>query len=301
MAEAISSNEPVVDSKVKQVVSNIRNLPTPPIVFHQIQKVINDPKVSAGQIAGILSEDPAMSVKVLKLTNSAFYGLSREIDSVKQAVVVVGLEAIKNLVLSASVIDMFKGKDYDQEFQEQFWRHSLATAFCGRIISRKLRARGLVDPDTAFSGGLLHDIGKIIIACYLPDHYKRYSEARAAEKVATDYDIESSVLGYTHDQVGALLAAQWKLPAKLCEAITYHHHPEKAPSGEAIGYLVHVANHIAKKTFYFDDDAFRVGELSAEVMDYMQLTDGQIEMFCESLREEYVKAETFMQMAGLTG
>ena len=99
-----------VDNRVKQVVSNIRNLPTPPIVFQQIQKVLDDPNVSATQIAKILSEDPAMSVKVLKLTNSAFYGLSREVESVKQAVVIVGLEAVRNLVLSASVFDMFKGE-----------------------------------------------------------------------------------------------------------------------------------------------------------------------------------------------
>ncbi|MFQ5499158.1 MAG: HDOD domain-containing protein [Candidatus Zixiibacteriota bacterium] len=156
-----------IDNKVRQIIANIRNLPTPPIVFHQIQKVMNDPYVSAGQIASILSEDPAMSVKVLKLTNSAFYGLSREVDSVKQAVVIVGLEAIKNLVLSASVLEMFKGQDIDREFQEEFWRHSLATGFCGRILAKALTGKGRIDPDSAFSAGLLHDIGKMIFSCFL--------------------------------------------------------------------------------------------------------------------------------------
>jgi HD-like signal output (HDOD) protein len=115
-----------IDNKVKLVVSNIRNLPTPPIVFHQIQQVISDPNSSAGQVAAVLAEDPAMSVKVLKLTNSAFYGLTREIESVKHAVLIVGMEAVKNLVLSASVLDMFKGNSVDQEFQESFWHHSLS-------------------------------------------------------------------------------------------------------------------------------------------------------------------------------
>ncbi|HHI03481.1 MAG TPA: HDOD domain-containing protein, partial [candidate division Zixibacteria bacterium] len=96
------------ENRVKQLIGNIRNLPTPPIVFEQIQKVINKPETSVGDIASILSEDPAMSVKVLKLTNSAFYGLQREIDSVKHAVMIIGLEAVKNLVLSASVLNMFK-------------------------------------------------------------------------------------------------------------------------------------------------------------------------------------------------
>ncbi|UCC43460.1 MAG: HDOD domain-containing protein, partial [Candidatus Zixiibacteriota bacterium] len=166
-----------VDSKIRQIISNIRNLPTPPIVFHQIQKVINDPAVSAVQIASILSEDPAMSVKVLKLTNSAFYGLAREVESVKQAVVIVGMEAIKNLVLSASVLDMFKGDDFDREFQERFWRHSLAVGFCGRILAKKVRSRGIVDADAAFSAGLLHDVGKIVLCCFLKDEYKKFAEA----------------------------------------------------------------------------------------------------------------------------
>lgn len=148
------------EHRVKQVVAGIRNLPTPPIVFQQIQKVINNPSASAAQVAAILSEDPAMSVKVLKLTNSAFYGLPREIDSVKQAVVIVGMEAVRNLVLSASVLDMFKGKAIDQEYQEKFWRHSLATAFCCRSLAEALKTRGHVDPDSAFSAGLLHDIGR---------------------------------------------------------------------------------------------------------------------------------------------
>lgn len=112
---------------MRQVVSSIRNLPTPPIVFTQIQKVLNKETASAGDVANILAEDPSMSAKVLKLTNSAFYGLAREIDSVKQAVVIVGMDAIKNLVLSASVLEMFKGNSLSQEFQEKFWRHSLAT------------------------------------------------------------------------------------------------------------------------------------------------------------------------------
>ena len=205
---------PGIDNKAKQVVSNIRNLPTPPIVFHQIQKVINDPMVSAGRIAGILQEDPAMSVKVLKLTNSAFYGLSREIESVKQAVVIVGLEAIKNLVLSASVLDMFKGKDIDQDFQDKFWRHSLAVGFCARLLARRAKARGMIDPDSAFSGGLLHDIGKVILCCFLPKEHTAIKEARETNAEMESFLLEEQVIGYNHCQIGDVLAKQWKLPCR---------------------------------------------------------------------------------------
>jgi putative nucleotidyltransferase with HDIG domain len=288
-----------IDNKVKLVVSNIRNLPTPPIVFHQIQKVINDPKVSAGQIAKILQEDPAMSVKVLKLTNSAFYGLSREIESVKQAVIIVGLEAIKNLVLSASVLDMFKGKNIDQEFQEKFWRHSLAVGFCARLLARMGRVRGMLDPDSAFSGGLLHDIGKVIMCCFLQEEHMQVKKERAADRELPTYQIEERVLGYNHAQIGSILAEQWKLPRRLTEAVSFHHHPQLATSEEMIPYVIHVANVVAKKTFYDNDEQYLVGTIEEGVLEFMQLTDEDLEKLTDGLRQEYLKAETFMQMVGL--
>lgn len=289
-----------IDNKVKRVVSNIRNLPTPPIVFHQIQKVISDPEVSAGHIAGILAEDPAMSVKVLKLTNSAFYGLSREVDSVKQAVVIVGMEAIKNLVLSASVLDMFRGKSVDQDFQESYWRHSLAAGCCCRILARRIRSRGFVDPDAAFSSGLLHDIGKMVVSCFLPDEHSQLMQERKSDHTTVDYEIEERVLGYTHAQIGGFLAKQWKLPQRLGDAITFHHHPQLNDSEDPLVYLVHFGNYLAKKTFYNADNTYLIGSLQPGVMEYLQVSDDDLGNFNEVLREEYLKAETFMQMAGIT-
>ena len=289
-----------VDNKVKQVVSNIRNLPTPPIVFHQIQKVINDPLVSAGQIAKILQEDPAMSVKVLKLTNSAFYGLAREVESVKQAVVIVGLEAIKNLVLSASVLDMFKGKDVDSDFQDKFWRHSLGVGFCARLLAKRAKSRGMIDPDSAFSGGLLHDIGKVILCCFLPKEYATVKEARDANTELDTVTLEEQVLGYNHAQIGAILAEQWKLPARLIDAVTYHHQPQTCPSDELIPYIINVANYVAKDTFYDQFEQHLVGAVGEGVLEYLQIDEASLETLAEDLREEYLKSETFMQMAGLT-
>lgn len=288
-----------VDNKVRQVVSNIRNLPTPPIVFHQIQKVISDPKVSATNIAAILAEDPAMSVKVLKLTNSAFYGLTREVESVKQAVVFVGMEAIKNLVLSASVLDMFKGKNVDTEFQEKFWRHSLATAFCARILAKQLHRCGIVDPDTAFSAGLLHDIGKIVIACFLPAEYARFQERRQPDTQSATWQIEADVLGYTHAQIGALLAVQWKLPHKLGESITFHHTPNAHGGQDPIVAVTYLANYVAKKTFFDPDEEYLIGTLDHTVLNRMGIDESDLERFEDALRQEYLKAETFMQMVGI--
>lgn len=288
-----------IDNKAKNVISNIRSLPTPPIVFHQIQKVTNDDNASATRVAAVLAEDPAMSVKVLKLTNSAFYGLAREVDSVKQAVVIVGMEAIKNLVLSSSVLDMFKGKDIDQGYQDRFWRHSLATACCSRLLARKFRARAIIDGDTAFSAGLLHDIGKLIICCFLTDEYKLLKLAREKDTTTADHLLENQTLGFNHAVIGGYLAVQWKLPQTLADSISYHHEPQDCETGNAVPYLIHLANFLAKKTLASEDDGTIEQPLDEGVLEFLKVADSDLEALCDSLREEYSKAETFMQMAGL--
>ena len=288
-----------VESKVRRVVANIRNLPTPPIVFQQIQKVINDPNVSAGSIAAVLSEDPAMSIKVLKLTNSAFYGLSREVDSVKQAVLIVGLEAIKNLVLSASVLDMFKGKNIDEDFNDKFWRHSLATGVACRMLAKKIKHRGFLDADPAFSAGLLHDIGKLILICFLPEEAAAYRTMREADKHSTDHQVEERAIGFTHAQIGGVLAETWKLPGKLAEAITFHHKPQLAEDENTVAYFVHLGNYLAKRTFLDPDEQYLVGIVEPGVLEFLGLQESDLDSYAEHLREEYLKAETFMQMVGL--
>jgi putative nucleotidyltransferase with HDIG domain len=289
-----------IDNKVKRVVSNISNLPTPPIVFHQIQKVINDPNSTVTKIAAVLAEDPATSVKVLKLTNSAFYGLSHEVTSVKQAVMVVGMEAIKNLVLSASVLDMFKGDDKNVEFQDSFWRHSLASAFCCRLLARSVRSRGIVDPDSAFSCGLLHDIGKIVMCFFLPEEWANLRERREQDDGIPDHELETEVLGYNHAQIGGILAEQWKLPAALGDAISRHHSPMEGEAETPTAHLVNVASYLSRETFPGGATPQAPGQLAEGVADYLGLTPVDMETHMASLREEYVKAETFMQMAGIS-
>jgi len=288
-----------LQNKVKQVISNIRNLPTPPIVFNQIQNALSQPNVSAGQVAAILSEDPAMSAKVLKLTNSAFYGLAREVESVKQAVVVIGLEAVRNLVLSASVLEMFTGDNIDPTYQEHYWRHSLATASASRILAKQTKSKAMFDSDSAFSAGLLHDIGKMVIACFLSNEFKLITAKRKEEPTVPDFVIEEQILGYTHAQIGGYLATQWKLPAKLSHAIIFHHRPDLCPIDDMAPFIVHVANYIAKKTFYDESEQYLVGNIDEKVLEKLGFTEYDLDQLTEQLRNEYSKSETFLQMAGV--
>jgi putative nucleotidyltransferase with HDIG domain len=215
-------------------------------------------------------------------------------------VVIVGLEAIKNLVLSASVLDMFKGKDIDQDFQDKFWRHSLGVGFCARLLAKRAKSRGMIDPDSAFSGGLLHDIGKVILCCFLPKEHAAVKEARETDTELSTFQLEDKVLGYNHAEIGAILTEQWKLPARLATAVAFHHHPQDCEDEKLIAYIINVANYVAKDTFYDQFERHLVGSVGEGVLEYLQIEESSLEVLQEDLREEYLKSETFMQMAGLT-
>jgi len=295
---ATTTTEPGVEKKINQIIGNIRNLPTPPIVFEQIQKVLQDPDASVGHIANIISEDPAMSVKVLKLTNSAFYGLSREVESVKHAIMIIGLEAVKNLVLSASVLNMFKADDTNKEFHEAFWRHSLAVAFASRLLATKFKKYGTFNPDAVFTSGLIHDIGKIVICCFMP---KEHQQIMVSLGAVDDLDItkaEEDVLGFNHAQLGRQLALQWKLPDRMADTLGFHHYPKQENTSDNHAFLIALANNIAHLCFpstEINNSHFKVPD---GVYEFFEMTEPLVEESKVELFEEYMKAETFMQIAG---
>jgi len=293
-----SQHDSEIFDKISTVVGGIDALPTPPIVFTQIQTILNNPNASALDIASILQEDAGISAKVLRLTNSAYYGLTRAVESIRQAVVIIGLDAIKNLVLTASVFDMFSSKQIDPEFQDYFWRHSLATAFGARLLARNLKGGGY-DPESGFSAGLLHDIGKMVISVYMPEERDRIKNLKSLRPTIA-HVFEGEILGYNHTQVGAVLGDKWQLPDKLVEAIEFHHFPQATATEEnRLPHLIHIANYLAKLTFDTDPEEKTIPfELpNEETLEMLGISDQDIMAFALPLREEYMKAETFVAMA----
>ena len=286
------------EKKLRIIVDKIHNLPTPPIVFTQITKVINNPDTSAYEIGGIIAEDPALTAKVLKLTNSSFYGIPRTITNVKQAIVILGLEAVKSLVISASVFDAFsKNKSLDSDYLENFWRHSLSVAFMAKITARFINASNLQEAEIAFSGGLLHDIGKLIIISHLPDEYSRIKAVQEKNPKAPGIDIEKSVMEFTHADLGSYMAGKWNLPEEICDAISNHHN-ETALKGDNLGAIIHLSDYLAHQTDITDDKGVENNNPFYEsAWTALGLDNSSAGKLINMLREEYSKAETFLKMA----
>jgi len=284
------------EAKLKAVISRIHNLPTPAVVFNQINKVINNPNTSAYDVAAIISEDPAISVKVLKLTNSAFYGIPRTVINIKQAIVILGLEAVKSLVLSASVFDMFARNQIDKEYQEEFWRHSLACAFTSRIIARSFKTKTLLEGEVFFSAGLLHDIGKLVICGFMPQEHRAIKEIMERENLQA-HQAEDRIFGFNHAHIGSVLAETWHLPEKLQNAIRFHHSPEDSPINKEQNYIIHFANYLSKLLDKTEDEWESIPSPQEDSWLILGISKELLPTFLTQLQDEYNRAETFIKMA----
>ncbi len=224
---------------------NVENLPTLPVVVRQIQTLTASPNSSMAQIAAIITRDQAIAARVVRLINSAFYGMAGKVTSIQQAIVLLGLNTVKNLVTGVAVVKLFEGRRDASLFdREKFWLHTFACALGARAIGREFRAP---EPEDFFIAGLLHDIGILVLDQFFHDEFIEILKIGGSERI--DYiDAERKVLGMTHQDVGEFVARKWKIPEILVYSIRRHHDPS-ASDGDCKGSaLAMSAVHIADIT-----------------------------------------------------
>ena len=210
------------DPKLARLVAGIGSLPSLPASYAAISKELAGEDPSLQRVAEIISHDIAMSAKVLQLVNSAFFGLARRVETIEQAVTLLGTEIIKSLVLSNAAFSQFK--PVSTRFSaDQLWNHSLLV---GAIAAKIARAEGADKSvvGAALQAGILHDLGQLILATHLPQQFDVALERSAARHVRL-FETERETVGATHAQVGAYLLGLWGLPDSTVEAVAFHHEP----------------------------------------------------------------------------
>lgn len=218
---------------------NEQKLPALPSIVHKLMDMVSDVNAGINDVAEIISYDPAISSKVLKLANSVVYGGSDKVGSINQAVMRIGFDAVKDVVVALSMIDMFPANL--QINYKKFWRHSLSVAFGAQTVETMSTGKPKPSEET-YMCGLLHDLGILLLDQFLSDHYPNVlEEASKFEKEL--YEIEQDILGIDHAQVGAILMQRWQLPQVMHEAILYQYTPcaegQKKP---ILTKSVHIAN-----------------------------------------------------------
>jgi HD-like signal output (HDOD) protein len=243
-----------------------------PEIFYQIEAVINNPRSSAFQIAEVISKDPSLSAKLLRIVNSAFYGFPKQIDTISRAVAIVGSDQLQLLTLGTSVIALFRDIPSTLMNMGWFWKHSLACGITSRLIASYKNFQNI---EQLFISGLLHDLGKLII---FKNHPREAAAAlsQAGRSESFHFQMEQTFLGFDHLQVGLALADKWKLPLSLQQAIGGHHDPLKYPPSVDAA-VVNLADNLVNALGYGTSGEHLVAPGVVEVGEFLGLPGGFLE------------------------
>ena len=271
--------------KLAELLDNISELPTLPTVYLKLNRLLQSSQSNASQISRIIESDQAIASKVLRLVNSSFFGLSRKITQINQAVVLLGFNAIRSAVLSISVLESFQSTSTSNFDHRLFWEHSIAVGTIARQLAKELR---LGMEEEAFSCGILHDIGKLVLDQVLPKKFKKIIETVDARQ-CTILEAERLILETDHCEIGEYLLEHWSLPHMLVESVALHHSPSILRSNPQMVSLVHLADILARKLqigsggdpYIHEINLFAMEELDIEAEDM----DSLIETIGEKIQE----------------
>ncbi|CAB1056565.1 hypothetical protein D1BOALGB6SA_1302 [Olavius sp. associated proteobacterium Delta 1] len=241
LAKLFSLRDILSDDSIKKIVSQIESLPSLPSIYTEIMAEMRSDDPSIENVGAIIERDLSMTAKILQVVNSVFFGLPQRIDTPRQAVMLLGLESIKSLVLSVKIFSEFSQNEYSWFNIDALFNHSISVStYAKAIVNSEKMHQDLIN--YSLMAGLLHDLGKLILATNFKDTYQQVlSESRNSDHKL--WELEHATFGTSHAEIGAYLMGLWNLENPIIEAIAFHHCPSKSVSPQ-LGLLtaVHVAN-----------------------------------------------------------
>ena len=226
--------------EIEQELNEIKNIPTISVVASKLLDQLVDENISMNKISQLMKLDPAITAKVLKIVNSAYYGLRKEIDTLHMALVLPGINEVSKIVMSLSIfraVGVTEGEKTELD-RKKFWEHSAQTAYLSTFLCREFR---IPVHGEEFTSGLIHDIGKIILDQHYHQDFAMITDIMK-KKGLSACDAESMILGATHSQIGAWLAKKWKFPRRLIDVIEYHHNFHNAEENKDLIAVVSLSN-----------------------------------------------------------
>ncbi len=224
---------------IESVVQSVDELPSLPQVALEVMRLTRDPTTSARELNDVICQDQAITANMLRLANSAYYGFPRLIGTVGEAVVLLGFQTVRSIVLTAALGDTLNREVKSYSLAKgELWKHSLGVAIAARMIAQRAGYKYL---DLAYTAGLLHDVGKIVLADYLEKYYSEVMERVSSAEVSFS-DAELEILGIDHAQTGGEVAKKWSFPAEIVEAINLHHKPDFAEQDPKLTAITHIAD-----------------------------------------------------------
>ena len=279
-------------TSLDMLAERIHELPTLPAVYHRVRELMDGGSSSAMQLGDVISYDPAITGRLLKLVNSSYYGFRQRINSVAHAIALIGFRGVENLILTLSVFPALKGgKDDFSEEARGFWLHSVGVAAAMRALAEILRFASRED---AFTFGLLHDIGKVAMCRVMRDELVASIET-ARERNEPLHVVEREILGLDHTDVGRLLAEKWSFADDMAEVIGCHHNPMEARQYPGHACAIHLADIIGRVAASDGSDE-RIPTVDMIAWKETGLSVSQIETLMYATAREFGKAKAFVTL-----
>jgi putative nucleotidyltransferase with HDIG domain len=275
-----------------KVVSTIGDLPATPAIIATLMNLTSDLNADLDKITKAILADQSLTAKVLKLSNSSFYGRAREVKTLKEAIVILGFMTLHSLVIATSTQSLYQ-KSLDDGISGKLWEHAFAVAIASRMIAQ---STGHIGVEEAFIAGLLHDIGKLVLTQKMPVEYRRIVSQVESSSGRFD-EIEMETFGFDHAVVGAQLLQKWSFPEELSEAVHCHHRPaddDERPS--SLAHIISLGNFMAKKLDVGFRD-YRIEDLSGYPSALALNLDAEsLDQFQEQLSEHFANEREFFRL-----
>jgi len=275
---------------VKVALSRIGEIATLPEITTKIITVVDDPRSTARDLHTIIKNDPALATKILKVVNSAFYGLPGQVSDLDRAIVLLGLSAVKNIAISASISRLFTGVQLSDNFSARdVWKHSVAVGVATRQFCSLIGKRAFAEE--AFLAGLIHDLGLLVERQAFPEHLAEVIQS-ASRDGRPMCDVENEMIGADHQVLGAALAAKWKFPRPLQTVLGYHHNISRLKDEHRLlPAIVHVADTFCCQEKIGFPLTAEGQPLGTDLLDSIGLNEGDVEDLREELPEQVEIAE----------
>ena len=267
---------------IEQLIDGIPSLGSYAGVIAEIENVLNCPNSNLADLGDVIEKDPDLTGRLLKLGNSAFFGFPNRLETVSEAISLIGIQQAKDLILVSSVVEIFEGISAEVVSMESFWKHCLACGVGARCLAI---ARQMPKPEKYFVSGLLHDLGRLVLFSRAPAEAKQIFTLYQSRKMRL-WEAEVEVLGYDHAKIGGQLMRSWQYPPNLVHAVAYHHHPMSGGAYQLESSLVHLADYLVHAMQMGNSGEHYVPPLNLKAWERLGLSSDLLESVIKSIDDQ---------------
>ena len=280
-------------ARLRATIESITDLPTLPVVVTRITSQIANPTTNAADIGKLIEQDQALTGKVLRLVNSAYYGFPKQIKSVQHAVVILGFNKVKTSIITASVFGAFRGRRQGGLDLRRFWQHALGVAISSKVAAEHFGAAHM--SEDAFICGLLHDVGKVVMDQYQPNIYGPIVKY-ANDKGILLYDAEEEVMGLTHATIGEWMMDKWRLPHTIVNLVSDHHKPAMSRERRELVSSIHLGDIISRALGVGSGGDQRIPVIDPVVATTFNIDAATLDLLVTKTIDEMSKGQEFFSL-----